>query len=50
MTAMDVAGAVALQQVCFPPPFDPDLHWDAEHLLRHIELFPEGQLDRKSVV
>ena len=44
MTPDDVSGAVALQALAFPPPFSEDLHWDPEHLLRHIELFPEGQL------
>lgn len=39
----DVDGAVALQVACFPPPFDPELLWKREHLLRHLELFPEGQ-------
>jgi len=43
MRPEDVAGAVALQPVAFPPPFDPELHWQMEHLLRHIKLFPEGQ-------
>lgn len=40
----DVAGVVALQRLAFPPPFSEDLHWDPKHLVRHIELFPEGQL------
>lgn len=43
MTAEDVPGAVALQKAAFPPPFSEDLHWDPEHLLRHLELFPGGQ-------
>jgi len=43
MTPADVPGAVDLQKSAFPPPFSEDLHWDPEHLLRHIELFPEGQ-------
>jgi len=43
MRPEDVLGAVALQKQAFPPPFSEDLHWDPEHLYRHIELFPEGQ-------
>ncbi|MGV3615066.1 MAG: GNAT family N-acetyltransferase [Fimbriimonas sp.] len=43
MTHADLAGVVALQPLAFPPPFDPEMHWDPEHLERHIELFPEGQ-------
>lgn len=36
--------AVSLQAACFPPPFDPELLWKPEHLERHIETFPEGQM------
>ncbi len=36
-------GVVALQTLCFPPPFDADLLWKHEHLRRHLELFPDGQ-------
>jgi hypothetical protein len=43
MTRDDVAEAVGLQMLAFPPPFSEDLHWGSEHLLRHIKLFPEGQ-------
>lgn len=43
MTPDDVAGAVRLQELCFPPPFDPSLHWRPEHLLAHIARFPAGQ-------
>lgn len=39
----DVADVIALQPLAFPPPFDPELWWDAEHIERHIELFAEGQ-------
>jgi len=38
-----VAGVVALQRFAFPPPFPEDQLWGADHLTRHIELFPEGQ-------
>lgn len=39
----DIAGAVALQRLCFPAPFPEELLWTAEHLRRHIEIFPAGQ-------
>lgn len=39
----DIAGVVALQQKAFPPPFDPELHWDPEHIEAHIRVFPLGQ-------
>lgn len=38
-----IPGVVALQESCFPPPFDPELLWKANHLRRHLELFPDGQ-------
>ena len=44
MRHSDVAGAVALQKLAFPPPFSEDLHWDPEHLHHHIEIFPAAQL------
>lgn len=43
MAQEDVDSAVALQKEAFPPPFSEDLHWDPEHLVRHIEVFPDGQ-------
>lgn len=43
LTLETIPGAVALQAACFPPPFDPELLWKAEHLERHFALFPEGQ-------
>ncbi len=43
MTLNDVAGVVALQPLAFPQPFDPDLHWEASHIERHLEIFPEAQ-------
>ena len=42
-TRADIAGVVALQRDCFPPPFPEDLLWQAEHIAHHIEIFPEGQ-------
>ncbi len=43
MMQEDVPGAVALQKLAFPPPFSEDLHWDPEHLLHHVAVFPTGQ-------
>lgn len=42
-TRADIAGVVALQRDCFPPPFPEDLLWQAEHIAHHLEIFPEGQ-------
>jgi GNAT superfamily N-acetyltransferase len=36
-------GVVAIQPMAFPPPFDPELHWQREHLVRHLEVFAIGQ-------
>lgn len=38
-----VQAAVELQRLAFPPPFDAELLWKADHLLHHIALFPAGQ-------
>lgn len=43
MTAGDIRSAIGLQHLCFPPPFPPELLFRAEHLERHLEVFPEGQ-------
>jgi len=43
LSAEHVEGAVALQRLCFPPPFPEELLWKVEHLHRHHELFPDGQ-------
>lgn len=43
MASDDIAGAVALQRACFPPPFPEDLLWSADHLARHLQVFAEGQ-------
>ena len=43
MQPEDVPQVVGLQKLAFPPPFSEDLHWDPEHLLRHIDVFPAGQ-------
>jgi len=43
LTPEDLDGAVALQRACFPAPFPEEFLWRSEHLLSHIELFPEGQ-------
>ncbi len=42
-TRADIAGVVALQRDCFPPPFPEDLLWQAEHIAHHLETFPDGQ-------
>lgn len=39
----DIPGVVALQKACFPDPFPEELLWNADHLGRHLELFPAGQ-------
>ncbi|MEA2552111.1 MAG: hypothetical protein QOJ65_287 [Fimbriimonadaceae bacterium] len=39
----DIPNAVALQRACFPAPFPEDLLWNADHLAKHLEVFPEGQ-------
>ena len=43
MALADVSAVVELQSLSFPPPFDPDMLWSAEHLERHLAVFPEGQ-------
>jgi ribosomal protein S18 acetylase RimI-like enzyme len=39
----DISEIVGLQRECFPPPFPEELLWTAEHLRKHLELYPEGQ-------
>jgi len=43
MTPEDVDGVVGLQRACFPPPFPAEYLWTREHLLSHLDKFPEGQ-------
>lgn len=43
MTADHIDGVVALQRACFPAPFPEELLWQATHVQKHLELFPEGQ-------
>lgn len=43
MESQHICGVVALQSACFPPPFPPELLWNASHLERHLQVFPEGQ-------
>jgi GNAT superfamily N-acetyltransferase len=31
-----------LQPLCYPPPFNPSLLWQREHIERHLAVFPEG--------
>lgn len=38
-----IQGAVELQALAFPPPFDAGLLWQAEHLQHHVDIFPAGQ-------
>lgn len=52
MAPNDIPGAVGLQKACFPDPFPEDLLWSAEHLVRHIGVFPDGQFvaEREGVI
>lgn len=43
MASADAADAVALQFMCFPPPFPAELLWTEEQLHSHMAIFPEGQ-------
>ena len=43
MTDGDISGVVALQQICFPEPFPLDQLWSADHLMHHLQIFPDGQ-------
>ena len=43
LSQSEIDGVVALQRECFPPPFAEDLLWNAEHLERHLAVFPAGQ-------
>lgn len=43
MTSEDFTAVVALQRLCFPPPFPAAFLWRDEHLARHLAVFPEGQ-------
>jgi ribosomal protein S18 acetylase RimI-like enzyme len=43
MEPAHLAGVVALQALCFPPPFDPSLLWREEHLREHLRRCPECQ-------
>ncbi|HEY0866828.1 MAG TPA: hypothetical protein VGE01_05605, partial [Fimbriimonas sp.] len=49
MREQDIPAVVDLQKAAFPPPFSEDLHWDPEHLLRHLEIFPDGQFVAESL-
>ena len=39
----DLAAVVALQELAFPAPFDPELLWRKDHLETHLAKFPQGQ-------
>jgi GNAT superfamily N-acetyltransferase len=43
MNPSDIAAVVALQRACYPAPFPEDLLWQAEHIERHLIVFPEAQ-------
>lgn len=43
MLPADVEAVIGLQPLAFPPPFSSDLHWDSEHILAHLHVFPHGQ-------
>ncbi|MBL8059891.1 MAG: GNAT family N-acetyltransferase [Chthonomonas sp.] len=43
MVADDIPGVVALQRLCFPPPFRVDQLWTVEHLTSHLGIFAPGQ-------
>ena len=43
-TLADWSGLLAIQQACFPPPFDPALWWQPEQIRAHIATFPAGAL------
>lgn len=48
-----IPGAVALQRACFPAPFPFEALWSSEHLGKHLDVFPDGQLvvlDQECVV
>jgi ribosomal protein S18 acetylase RimI-like enzyme len=40
----DFGGLIRVQRESFPPPFPPELWWNEEQLLSHVERFPEGAL------
>ncbi|MFC5403674.1 GNAT family N-acetyltransferase [Cohnella soli] len=40
----DFAKLIDLQAQCFPPPYPPELWWNAEQLSEHVSRFPEGAL------
>ncbi len=39
----DAEAVAALQPLAFPPPFDPNYHWQPRHIEAHVQNFPEGQ-------
>lgn len=42
-TAEDAEAVSELQPSAFPPPFDPDYHWQPRNIAAHVRRFPEGQ-------
>lgn len=43
MRPEDAESAAALQILAFPAPFPPELLWQPDHLLAHMDKFPQGQ-------
>lgn len=43
-TANDHTQMIAVQAAAFPPPYPPELWWNAEQLNEHISRFPQGAL------
>ncbi|MDR4946763.1 GNAT family N-acetyltransferase [Neobacillus cucumis] len=40
----DFPDLIRIQQESFPPPFPSELWWNADQLLNHVNLFPQGAL------
>jgi GNAT superfamily N-acetyltransferase len=43
MRAEHISDVVALQRLCYPPPFPTVLLWAPDHLRNHLLFYPEGQ-------
>jgi len=43
-TLADIDGLIEVQRACFPPPYPPELWWNAEQIRVHVTRFPEGAL------
>lgn len=40
----DIEALIEIQRQCFPPPYPPELWWNRDQLLQHMERFPSGAL------